>query len=139
MDQPDPCGDRIRDEYAPMTPLPRTTPILPRLRRQGDVPMSSAQYLRWRARRKKATPIMSRVTTEEAAAAIDKLQGYPYWRDVVEAAGPGTVEDEVDAGFLAAVRLEPRVVGTAAGQVPMEVARRLYEAGLVRKVDSQAN
>jgi hypothetical protein len=117
-----------------MTPLPKPTTTLPRLRRQGDVPMSSAQYLRWRARRKQATPIMSRVTPEEAAAAIEHLQGYPYWRDAVEAtANEAAPEDEVDAGFLAAVRLAPRVVGNDAGQVPMEVARRLYAAGFIRK------
>ena len=117
-----------------MTPLPKPTPTLPRMRRQGDVPMSSAQYLRWRARRKRR-PMAARATPEEAAAAIAHLQGYPYWRDVVEAVAGATAPtmDEVDAGFLAAIRLAPRVVGDDAGQVPMEVARRLYAAGFIRK------
>ncbi len=98
----------------------------------NDIPMTSAQYLLWRARRR-PRPI-DVPTPADAAAAVIKLQGAPFWRDTVESDGGGDVDDEVDAGYLAAIRKAPAVVGTGLGQVPMEVARRLHWAGLIRKV-----
>lgn len=115
-----------------MTPLPKPTPTLRRMRADNPIPMTNAAYLRWRNRRP-ATP-MAILTPEEVGAAIAKIQGRPYWRDTVEPASEGTTADEVDAAYLAAIRQAHRLVGTAAGQVPMEVAGRLYDAGLIRKV-----
>ena len=125
-----------------MTPLPRPTPALHRMRPDNPVPMTSAQYLRWLARKSRPPAQLAVPSKEEAAAAIAHLQGMPFWRDLVCATestvAPATVDtgamDEVDASYLAAIRLEPAVVGTEPGQVPMEVARRLYAAGLIRKV-----
>ncbi|UXN70862.1 hypothetical protein N8A98_06660 [Devosia neptuniae] len=93
--------------------------------------MTAAQYLLWRARRR-PRPI-DVPTPANATAAVTKLQGAPFWRDTVEADGAGDVDDEVDAAYLAAICMAPAVVGTAPGQVPMEVARRLHWAGLIRK------
>ena len=59
--------------------------------------------------------------------------GRPSWGDTVEAAAEGQVADELDAAYLAAIRLSARLVGTAAGQVPLPVAWRLYDLGLIRK------
>jgi hypothetical protein len=43
----------------------------------------------------------------------------------------------VDAGYLAAIRQAPRLVGTDDGEVPPAVAHRLYDAGLVRKLRTE--
>lgn len=116
-----------------MTPLPRPIPRgTHRMRADNPIPMTPGQYLRWTRPRRRSDPV-TLLTPTETKAALEKLQGYPYWRDVVEAAADGQVDDEVDGAYLAAIRLAPAVVGTQPGQVPMEVARRLYEAGLVRK------
>lgn len=105
------------------------------LRRVREVPMSSSAYLTWQARkaRRRLAPI-SLPTPTEVEAGLRMILGRPYWRDTVEAACEGAVADEVDAAYLAAIRIAPRKVGTAAGHVPMEVAGRLFEAGLIRKV-----
>lgn len=99
-----------------MTPLPKPTPALRRMRRDNPIPMTSAQYLR-HLNRRPGPPT-----------------GRPTWGARVAAAAEGSVDDEVDAGYLAAIRLAPRLVGTTAGQVPQEVAGRLFDAGLIRRV-----
>lgn len=118
-----------------MTPLPK--PLANRggtrrMRADNPLPMTSAQYLRWRARRR-PTP-MPLPTPAEIEAGLARIFGRPYWGDTVEPCAEGAVADEVDAGYLAAIRLAPRLVGTEAGQVPPAVAWRLYDAGLIRKV-----
>lgn len=103
-----------------MTPLPKPTPRLRRMRQDNPIPMTSAAYLRWLNKRPK--PDLTRLSR-------------PYWGDRVCATpAEGAGGDEVDAGYLAAVRQAPRLVGLGAGEVPLVVAGRLYDAGLVRKV-----
>lgn len=114
-----------------MTPLPKpTTRGTRRMRADNPIPMTSAAYLRWR--NKRPTPI-SMPAEAEVASGLKEIFGRPYWGDKIEAAGDGTPVDEVDAGYLAAVRMGPRKVGTGPGEVPMLVAHRLYDAGLIRK------
>lgn len=108
-----------------LKPLPRLNPKL-------HVPITAAQ--RALLARRRAIP-MALPTQAEMDAFFAHSRGRPYAGDTIEATGPGEVEDEMDAGFLAAVRLEPRNIGLGTGEVPPLVADRLYDAGLVRKVE----
>jgi len=103
-----------------MTPLPKPQPT-PRpgrgfvyARRDNFIPMTPSQRLRWENKRR--PPVVL-------------LPG-----DTVRASGEGQGRDEVDDGYLGAIRLQPRLVGLADGQVPPMVATRLLRAGLVEKV-----
>lgn len=100
------------------------TPLNPNL----HVPLTYSQ----RARLRRPTPKPMSMPTD---AEIDTFFARPRLGDIVAAAQPGTVSDEVDAGYLAAIRLSPRPVGHSDGQVPSAVAWRLFEAGLIRRVE----
>lgn len=103
-----------------MTPLPKPKPTFYRTQRDNPTPMTASQYLRWKARHRRQ--------------ALTPPDPRPFWLDTVGPAGGGRAGDEIDAGYLGAIRQSPRLVGTADGQVPLEVARRLYGLGLIRKV-----
>lgn len=95
--------------------------------------MTASQYLRFTQRRYR--PRIDPPTDEWIAAQLAHSKGRPYWGDTIRSTGDGAGGDEVDDGYLAAIRLAPRTVGLADGEVPMAVADRLYDAGLVRKVE----
>jgi len=108
-----------------MTPLPRTpqryvrkpgsTAGTSRVRRDNPIPMTAMQLARWNANRNPPPRPLGA-------------------GDIIRATGEGAGGDEVDDGYLGAVRLAPRVVGTEARHVPLAVALRLVAAGLVEKV-----
>jgi len=115
-----------------MTPIPKPQPALRRLNPKLHVPVTAAQKALLARRRAAPTRPPS---DDWIAAQLAHSQGRPYPGDTIEAAAGGEVEDEIDAGYLAAVRKAPRVAGNEPGQVPMAVAHRLYDAGLVRRVE----
>lgn len=116
-----------------MTPLPKPTAHLRRMRADNPIPMTANQYLRWRARRRITT--MSLPTDAEVDAGLRKIMGRPYPGDRIAAVDGTPPTDEMDAGFYGALRLGPRKVGAQPDRVPWPVSNRLYDAGLVRKVD----
>ena len=66
-------------------------------------------------------------TDEWIAAQFAHSRGRPYFRDTIEATEGAVGGNEEDAGWLAKL---PGVVGA---DVPLLVADRLYDLGLVRK------
>ena len=84
-----------------------------RMRADNPIPMTSAAYLRWL--NKQPRPAL-------------------YVGDTIRATGDGSAGNEMDNGYLGAIRLAPRCVGLADGQVPLAVALRLLRAGLVARV-----
>ena len=116
-----------------MTPLPKPTPHLRRMRADNPIPMKSTEYLRWRNKPKPA-PI-SLPTGADVVAGLARIQGRPYPGDTIEAVPGEPPADEMDAGFYGALRLSSMVVGAQEGRVPWPVANRLYDAGLIRRVE----
>lgn len=103
-----------------MTPLPRPHSGTRRMRRDNPIPMTSSQYLHW-----------SR-TRAPANDNDPSLTGTPFRGDSIRATDlSGQPDDDVDAGFLAAVRVADMKVGLAAGEVPDLVAFRLFLKGWV--------
>jgi len=118
-----------------MTPLPKPQPTPPRrgytrVRQDNFIPMTASQRLRWENKRRTAR----RPIDTDVDAIVARMQAAPYWNDTIRATGEGQGGDDVDNGYLGAVRQAPRLVGLADGQVPLEVARRLYGLGLVEVV-----
>jgi len=115
-----------------VTPLPKPQPAparrgYTRVRSDNFIPMTASQRLRWENKRR-APP---RPIDTDADAIVARMQAAPYWNDTIRAAGEGQGGDDIDNGYLGAIRQAPRLVGLADGQVPLEVARRLYGLGLV--------
>ena len=108
-----------------MTPLPKpaklyvrkpgSTAGTSRVRRGNAIPMKPGEYLRWANRTRPSPPALR-------------------LGDTVQATGEGAGGDDVDDGYLGAIRLRPRAVGLGAGEVPLAVALRLVARGVVGRV-----
>jgi len=117
-----------------MTPLPlpkpRSVPAL--IRARHNIQLTTGQ----RAMRNRPRAPAMTASQEEIDNAIAKVTGRPYAGQTIEAL-PGTApENEMDAGFYAALLLRPAKVGRGPGEVPSAVSDRLYDAGLVRRCDA---
>lgn len=111
-----------------MTPL-RKQPAL--IRARYNIQLTTGQ----RAMRNRPRPGPMNVSKEQIDKAVAKIVGRPYAGQTIEAL-PGTApENEMDAGFYAALLLRPAKVGRGPGEVPSAVSDRLYDAGLVRRVE----
>jgi len=81
--------------------------------------MKPGEYLRWLNRSAPMAPANDNLAN---GTTIRHVHGFPP-------------ADEMDAGYYLALALGPRVVGE---QVPLAVAQRLLEAGLVRVVPAKS-
>lgn len=114
-----------------MTPIPKPKPRPALIRARHNIQLTTTQ----RAMRNRPKAPAMTTTQEEIDRAIAKVNGRPYPGQTIEAL-PGTPPaDEVDAGFYAALLLRPAKVGRSPGEVPAAVSDRLYDAGLVRRVE----
>jgi hypothetical protein len=78
---------------------------------------------------------MTTLTPEQVAEAIAKAHPVPVEGDTIAALPARALPDsEMDAGFYAALLQRQAVVGLGQGEVPLAVAERLWDAGVVRVV-----
>ena len=114
-----------------MTPLPRTPKPLPagvrRMRQDNPLPMTASQYLRW-SRRRRPSPKLGAPSKDWMDKQFAHTNGRPQHGDAVEATESTHSGDE--AAWLDMVRSGGMVAGD---DVPLAVAWRLHDLGLIRK------
>lgn len=99
---------------------------LRRMPAHNAIPMTNAQYLRW----KRPRPAHSPGNLEKTIADMTRA---PQTGETIAALPGRPPADEMDAGFYGALRAGARVVGDDPGQVPLAVAERLFMVGLVAR------